>query len=426
MQDGKLQFVMIKDENVRGINQAFSYDSSISEVVTYPSKIMPALNKLMNEVKVTTEIRNWITEVMGDAEFVAKLKIFEENLINNDQILEPIKQTLIKMRDAHPEQQDLLKQQLIKNIQDIEGKLFEGKFYYENGNAKISALETPLGKIFAEKMPKLPENKSVQMEVLKVSLGNKLELLQIINDFGEQLTQILSNDNKQAINLWGVLQNSNNEKTFLAKMLSPLVGQSEGNEFVINLLQKVVGFKDNVLINIYNFYKAAQSGKAKELLGDSLYNELKLSSTGDEVLHNIEQLLQSSLKETPLWKTVEFPFFDGSQLFNWKISVKKNYDEEEQKQLKHRNEEVRFVIDTEFSKLGAFQFDGFALKKQKRFDLIIRTSLNQSEDFCANIINLFMKSLSDLDYSGTIKINQKEDFLKPYTIETKSVDGVYI
>lgn len=423
--DGNLQLVNIKKENVNNANDVFSYKPSIPDIVTYPTKLMPLLDKIMIEENFPIDVKKWVGEVMADAELVSRLKGFEKS-DGGESILEQIRQILRNLKNSLPEQHKILKQQFIKDIENLVGKSFEAKFYYDDGNVKISSLESPLGKIYAETMPKLSKDEVVQMEILKIRLGNKPDLWRIINDFGKHLLRVLPEDNQQADSLIGLLKNSDNETTFLAKMLLPLLEQVDANKYITSLLQKVVSIKPNILSNIYAFYRLIQSESVKEWLGDDLYAELKSSIGGNEVIQNVEQLLQSSLKDMPMWKIVEFPFFDGSQLLNWRISLKKNNDERESEQNKCRDDEVRFVIDTEFSKLGAFQFDGFALKKQKRFDLIIRTSLSQSDDFCANIMALFRKSLSELDYSGTIKINQKEEFLKPYVIENKIVDGVYI
>ena len=83
------------------------------------------------------------------------------------------------------------------------------------------------------------------------------------------------------------------------------------------------------------------------------------------------------------------------------------------------------MINTSFSKLGAFQFDGFAVAAERRFDLIIRTDKNHPQDFCSHIINLFKKSLYDIGYIGTIKINQREAFIKVEPADTPR-EGVYV
>ena len=84
------------------------------------------------------------------------------------------------------------------------------------------------------------------------------------------------------------------------------------------------------------------------------------------------------------------------------------------------------MIETEFSKLGAFQFDGLSVASECRLDLVIRTSKKMEEDFCLAIINLFKKSLYDLEYIGSIKINQSESFIKIDKEIQALPSGVYI
>ena len=133
-------------------------------------------------------------------------------------------------------------------------------------------------------------------------------------------------------------------------------------------------------------------------------------------------MLQNSLRETPSWRIVEMPFYDGSQLSAIKIAIKKD---KQQKEKQDDKKATRFVVETEFSKLGKFQFDGFSKKQSRSLDMIIRTSEKISDDFCANIINLFKKSLYDLDYSGTIKINTAKNFIN-FNEENIITEGDYI
>ena len=130
------------------------------------------------------------------------------------------------------------------------------------------------------------------------------------------------------------------------------------------------------------------------------------------------------MRETAVWREVEIPFFDGSQVQIWKMAVRKDNENEKGKNVKVSGK--RFIIDTVFSMLGEFQFDGFASLKERKFDLIIRTSKLQSNDFCMQVMNLFKKSLYDTNYVGTIKINQKEAFVCPIKTESLPQDGVYI
>ena len=79
--------------------------------------------------------------------------------------------------------------------------------------------------------------------------------------------------------------------------------------------------------------------------------------------------------------------------------------------------------------MGGFQFDGFSLPAEKRFDLIIRTEKEIDNDFCAQIMQLFRTSLSAVDYAGNIRINIKEKFIKLCEDEPEKTilqDGIFI
>ena len=85
------------------------------------------------------------------------------------------------------------------------------------------------------------------------------------------------------------------------------------------------------------------------------------------------------------------------------------------------------MVDTDFSLLGKFQFDGFTIAKERRFDLVIRTSKRMEKDFCSEIMNLFKTSMYNVGYAGTIKINQQEKFINiEETTDKQLTDGIYI
>ena len=113
-----------------------------------------------------------------------------------------------------------------------------------------------------------------------------------------------------------------------------------------------------------------------------------------------------------------------------KLAVKKKkQDKDADNQPSPHKKEARFVLETEFSKLGKFQFDGFSVVNERRFDLIIRTSKMLPDDFCAHVVNLFKTSLHAVDYHGNIKLNLKENFIKIADDEPDNIsikDGLYI
>ena len=95
------------------------------------------------------------------------------------------------------------------------------------------------------------------------------------------------------------------------------------------------------------------------------------------------------------------------------------------KEAKQSKQGTRFVVETQFSKLGNFQFDGFVRSHERNLDLIVRTSSQLDDDFCTQLINLFKNSLYNFDYKGSVKINQKESFINFYEAAPRK-QGIYI
>jgi hypothetical protein len=180
----------------------------------------------------------------------------------------------------------------------------------------------------------------------------------------------------------------------------------------------------NLIDNIARFYKAAVTRDVSMWLDKNNIDSLNLDAkNAPQTMQQVQNFVASSVKETPSWRIVEVPFFDGNQMSNIKIATPK----EQKNQQAHTSEQkgTRFIVETDFSKLGQFQFDGFVRKSQRNLDLVVRTSTALDDDFCANIINLFKKSLYNLDYSGTIKLNRQENFVALYK-DKPATEGFYI
>lgn len=69
----------------------------------------------------------------------------------------------------------------------------------------------------------------------------------------------------------------------------------------------------------------------------------------------------------------------------------------------------RFVIEVEFKKLGAFQFEGLARPKQ--FDLTIRTARNIPVALQDGIVDVFTNTVTALGLTGGLKFKLEEPFL---------------
>ena len=205
------------------------------------------------------------------------------------------------------------------------------------------------------------------------------------------------------------MQNRDEAVTNLLKVFEPL---HDMPQTTLPILQKLPTLNKSLLSNLYAFYKAARNQDAEIWLGREIVTDLQSTGQkGQAVLQNLQEMVSISTRETPLWRLIEIPLFDGSQVIPFKLAVKKDMDKEQQ-EYQPDEKAVRFVIETEFSKLGAFQLDGFSVVKKRKLDLIVRTSKPQNDDFCTHIINLFKTSLYNVGYIGNITVNQKEAFIK--------------
>ena len=176
---------------------------------------------------------------------------------------------------------------------------------------------------------------------------------------------------------------------------------------------------------MFKFYQAATKQELHLWLGTDKIRDIILHTPkADNIISELNNFITSSVKETPFWRIVEIPFFEGHMFTPIKISVKKDNKDDNTSKRKTKKG-TRFIVETQFSKLGNFQFDGFLHQAQRTLDLVIRTSKMIDDDFCSNIINLFKNTLYTLDYVGTIKINRQENFVKTQeVIETNK--GIYV
>ena len=186
-----------------------------------------------------------------------------------------------------------------------------------------------------------------------------------------------------------------------------------------------------MLSNIMTFLKATGEGKIESWLGQDVVDSLRLSGPeGQKALARLEDMIIGRREDNTQWRIIEIPFYGAENLSRIQIAVRRfGKDGRHQQSSPKGKGAARFVVDTSFTALGGFQFDGFSLPQERRFDLIIRTEKEIDTDFCTEIMNLFRKSLSEVDYAGNIRINIKEKFIKLCDDEPEPPllqDGIYI
>lgn len=290
-------------------------------------------------------------------------------------------------------------------------------------------LDSPLGQIQLETALKLPPETRLEIAVTHVQTGKlpprtELPLQALEKIFARpELADIFPKaDHHRLLNL---LQDRDEAVSNLLKIFEPL---QNSPQLALSVLQKLPTFNKSILSNIHAFYKGARSQDTEIWLGREVVADLQSAGQrGQAVLRNLQDLVSASVRENPVWRLIEIPLFDGSQMIPFKLSVKKDRENEDSPKSRNKEKGVRFMIETDFSKLGAFQLDGFSVIKDRRLDLVVRTSKMQSDDFCAHIINLFKTSLYNVGYVGNIAVNQKEAFVKTEADSPANLpEGVFV
>ena len=311
----------------------------------------------------------------------------------DSQSLQPVQPSMI-------EYQNQLLPQLEQTLKRLIGKEFPAQVI-DKGELKV--LQTSLGEV----VPELP---------LKLEAGEKLLLK--ISDI------IIPKTLKEDDSFLSPLSNK------IIEILKPLQSQLSPNAFM-TLVSKIPADNNKMLSNIISFLKAAETENITDWLGKELTDTIRLSGTkGQETLSQLENLIVGRKEENSQWRIIEVPFFDADNLSKIRVAIRKYRSKDSSHHAPtSKPDAARFVVDTAFSALGAFQFDGFSIAKDKRFDLIIRTEKDIADDLYTHIMQLFRSSLSTVDYAGNIRINIKEKFIKLCEDESESTilqDGLYI
>ena len=325
----------------------------------------------------------------------------------------------------------------LQNIQNIIGNFAEGKLPLPEAVQKIGAELSSLGgQTFPAKIIARQDNGTVSIrapfaEVLVengVKLGKGLPVLLELEGF-ERIAEMSSELDGVSS---AVLKNPGKPTVSdnIMKILQPLLnrGQTELATAVLNKIPEPSS--PRMLANMIAYIKASGEHNLSRWLGSDIVDKLSATTEGREVVSKLGSMFVSSNQDGINWRIMEVPVLNGHNLSKIRIAVKKILDEEEKKKSReNRKFGTRFVVDTNFTKLGSFQFDGYALAKDKRFDLIIRTERDIGSDFCANVMRLFKTTLHEEGYAGTVKINVKEKFIKICEDNGESetlADGIYI
>lgn len=373
----------------------------------------------MKELNFPQPLQNRITAQLPPSVVAVRIENPAASAVPDNGILQPLKTALQDLAAAltggAKPQIAAAREQVTQALQNLVAQKFVA-VPQTNGGTEVSApvrqLESPLGKITVETPLKLPPQTGLELSVsdVKTEMQNPLPADALQKIFARpEIAELFPQADSR--NLLHLLQNRDTAVVNLLKVFEPL---RELPQLALPVLQKLPSFNQSILSNLHAFYKGAVEQDAKAWLGAETFGRLQAEGVkGQAALQNLQEFTVAALRETPSWRMIEMPLFDGAQLIPFKLAVKKDPDSEGDKTPRRKSGGTRFVIDTDFSKLGAFQLDGFSVPRERRLDLVVRTSKRHSEDFCAHIINLFKTSLYAVNYIGTIAVNQKQAFVNP-------------
>lgn len=354
------QHLPLKNINLAEISQ------SIVENISLPQLQKEQLQSILQQIDIKVQINN--------LEPTSQHTIPNtENSIIYTQLEDSIKQIAQMMQNQSYTIQDI-KGFLLNQLNSLVDKTFPA-IMTSNG------FSTEIGNVVIEIPIQIPEGVEAELIIKDILLQNHQEIYKSSSPI-EKLMQCI--------------QQLQNENTEIHQLITT----------------KLPSDNEKMLANMLAFSKAASKGDIKLWLGDEIVQKLENEgSLGRTILNDLQNALQSSTRNTPQWRVIEIPYYIENQMEKIKLSIKQ-YPDEDEEESPHKKFGTRFVVDTNFTQLGAFQFDGFSFSKNRRFDLIIRTENNITDDLYTNIIKIFRATLSEVDYSGNIKINLKENFIK--------------
>lgn len=387
--------------------------------------------QIMKELELPQPLQARINQLLPSA--VVEMRIENPALKAEGAILQPLKNALQNLASAVAEnnvpQIAGARGQTMQALHNLVAQKFVAVTVPQTDTKILPQLDSPLGRIQMETALKLPPETKLEIVVTGVRSETRPQSselpLQVLEKIFTRPELAFIFPKADYHSLLKLLQNRDETAVNLLKIFEPL---QNSPQLALPVLQKLPTFNQSMLSNLYGFYKGARSQDAEAWLGREVSGDLQAAGQrGQAVLHNLQDFVSNAVRETPSWRLTEIPFFDGSQIIPFKLAVKKDREDDGTPQNRNKERGVRFMIETDFSKLGAFQLDGYSVVKDRRLDLVVRTSKAQSDDFCAHIINLFKTSLYNVGYVGNIAVNQKEAFVKTEAENPANLpEGVFV
>lgn len=412
---------------------------NIARPLNLPIPVMNAVTDSFQGAKIEVKLNSFVPETVPSGEkmqtnpMFAILPQLDEPLQNSIERLRLVVSSFAEKTGTNPptvEQLDNLVSQIKNEIIPFKNSPLSGEAVSKPDN-QLMALKTVIGNVLPDTPLKTETGAKVVLEIQniifpdkapRINLEDLMSSAKLVEDLAS-LRPLLNSGLTPA-------PQTTNSLHHILSILEPLK-EIERPDLSAKIIAKFPSFNNNMLPNMVNFIKGAMKQDLEAWLGKTVVKELHSAGIeGQETANRLSGFLNSTNREGISWRIVEIPFFSGESISKIRVAIKKFADDEENKKTPKKDKlSARFVVDTSFSVLGDFQFDGFSFVKDRRFDLIIRTSKEVGDDLYANILRLFKTTLNNLDYTGNMKVNVKENFIKVCEDEVRDKTlkhGIYI
>ncbi len=148
------------------------------------------------------------------------------------------------------------------------------------------------------------------------------------------------------------------------------------------------------------FLSAILTGDVRRVLGDDAHRLLSRSAPGvlDRLSGELSQMQRLAGESAgPDWRSFFIPINTGTGLEQVRFHLHKGDDETADGD---DQSGVRFVIEVNMSRLGAFQFDGFARRDQ--IDLVVKTHNELPQNMQDEIRGIYTNTLSAMGFAGSV------------------------
>lgn len=171
------------------------------------------------------------------------------------------------------------------------------------------------------------------------------------------------------------------------------------------------------------FLAALRLGEIKNWLGDDTLRTLRSAGKRelvDKLVKDFGRLSQQSKDPLPgEWRAISMPMLHDEHLTQAQFFVRQQFDDKNDKDT-DKKPTTRFVLNMNFSRMGALQMDGYI--RQKNFDMVLRTAQALSLDTRQQIMQRFSAGLDQVNMQGVISFQTREQgWVTPETSDKKGV-----